>query len=203
MSEQLYFLLIAAMALVVSVLVLWRDKRRSFEKNTNAVEAETSHLIDWDSLTSELSARIFASEDSDFVASESSRQFARTFRESRAALALDWLRGVRRQVKVLRRAHLVAARGNHDLRPADELRLGFEFLLFQLTSGLLFLIIWVYGPMHAAKLVGYSLELSEQLRRMTASILPDGSRVAVELMHTEPQVKNGTTTPQGRYARRT
>jgi hypothetical protein len=203
MSAQLYFLLIAATGLAVTVAALWRDKRRNFNENTNVAETESAQAIDWDPLTSELSTRIFAAEDSDFVASESSRQFARAFRESRTALALDWLRGIRRQVHLLRRAHLMAARGNPDLRPADELRLGLEFLLFQVTSGILFLIIWVSGPLHAAKLVGYSLELTEQLRKMTDDILPNVSRVAVELMHTEPQGKNRTASSQDRYARRT
>jgi hypothetical protein len=172
MSAQLYFAVIAAIALVVFVLVLWRDAQRSFDENRDVKNTECSPPSDWDHLSSELSARIFDSEDSDFVASESSRQFARTFRESRTALALDWLREVRRQVNCLIRAHLTAARGNPDLKPADELRLGFEVLLFQLTSGVLFLIIWVYGPSHAAKLVRYSLELTEQLRKMTEVLSP-------------------------------
>lgn len=195
MSAHLYFLVIAAIALTVSVLFLWRDTRRSFNENAYATEEETSLPFSWDPISSELSARIFDPEDSDFVTRESSRLIARSFRRQRSALALDWLLAVRKHVNLLMRAHRRAARSNPGLKPAGELRLGFEFLLFQVTSGSLYLVIWLIGPLHAAKLVGYSLELAGQFRKMTEDILPGGTRVAVELLDSEPQAKNRTATP--------
>ncbi len=192
MSAHLYFLAIAVLALAVSVVFLWRDRRRSFNEYAHETEEETSLPSSWDSPTSQLSSRIFNPEDSDFVTCESSRQFARSFRRERAALALHWLLEVRRHITLLMRAHRRAARSNPDLKPAGELRLGFEFLLFQVTSGGLYLVIWLIGPLHAATLVGYSLELAGQLRKMTEDILPGGTRVAVELLDSEPQTKNRT-----------
>lgn len=189
MSLQLYFLVIAVTALAVSVLFLWREARRSFNENGHATQEGSSLPFVWDPLTSELSARIFDSEDSDFVASESSPQTARAFQEGRTALALDWLREVRRQVNLLMRAHLRAARVNAGLKPSSELRLGFEFLLFQVTSGIFYLVVWLIGPLHAARFVGHSLELARQVREMTEDILP-GTPVAVELLDSEPKVKS-------------
>jgi hypothetical protein len=189
-SGQFYLLVIGAIAVAVCVLILWRDRQRSFNENASAREEETSLPVGWDPLTSELSAKMFDREDSDFVASESSRQMARSFRRQRAALALDWLVEVRKYVRLLMRAHRRAARSNPDLKPADELRLGSGFLLFEVTTGILYLVIWAIGPTHAAALVGYSLQLAGQLGKMAEAILPAGSQVAVELLDIEPQVRN-------------
>ena len=190
MSAQLYFLVIGAIAVAVPVLVLWRERQRGLNENLLEGEEETSPPFGGDPVTSELSARIFDPEDSEFVAGETSRQTARSFRRQRAALALDWLGEVRKEVSLLMRAHRRSARSNPDLTPAGELKLGFEFLLFQVTTGTLYLVIWLIGPLHAARLVGYSLELAGQLRKLSEDILPAGTRVAVELLDIEPQAKN-------------
>jgi hypothetical protein len=90
------------------------------------------------------------------------------------------------------RAHLRASRGSDDLKPADEIKLWFDFLLFQLTSGILFLVIWVCGPPRAAKLVGYSSELVRKLRHVTEDVLPAGRQVVAELMGHRQDPKNGS-----------
>jgi hypothetical protein len=195
MSVHLYFLGIAVIALAVSVMFLWRSTRRSFNEYADTTKKETSLPFSCDHLTSELSARIFNPDDSDFVTRESPRQIARSFRRERAALALLWLLEVRRHVNLLMRAHRRAARSNPDLKPAGELRLGFEFLLFQVTSGILYLVIWLIGPLHAATLVGHSLELAGELRKMTEDILTGSTRVTADLLDSEPQTKNRTATP--------
>jgi len=106
-------------------------------------------------------------------------------------LAICWLRAVGSQVNQFMRAHLRAARGNDHLKPAEEIKLWFEFVLFQLTSGIPYLLIWVCGPPRAAKLVGYSLELAGQLRKVNEDVLPAGHQVAVELMTSNHEPKNG------------
>lgn len=193
MSAQLfYFLAIVAIALIVSVVFLWRWTRRGFNECAHAAGNETPHPFDWDAITSDLIARIFNPEDSDFVTRESSRQIARSFRRERSALALQWLLGVRRHVSLLMGTHRRAARSNPSLKPSGELRLGFEFLLFQVTSGILYFVIWLIGPLHAATLVGYSLKWAGQLQKMTEDIMPGATRVAADLLGSEPQTKNRT-----------
>jgi hypothetical protein len=189
MSTLASFVVAAVTILSVCLLLSRRGGRRDFDREGFGTGQETSLPGGSDSLTSELSARIFDPEDLNFVASEASRQLTRQFRRERTTLALDWLRAVRSQVNQLIRAHLKASRGNPDFKPADEIRLGFEFLLFQLTSGILYLAIWAFGPPRAAKLVGYSLELAGQLRKVTKDVLPAGHQVAVEIMDSkqEPQ----------------
>lgn len=192
MSGNLYFLAIVAVALAVSVVFLWRGARRSFNDYAHATEKDTALPFDWDAITSDLRTRMFSPEDSDFVTRESSRQIARSFRRERSALALQWLLEVRRHVSLLMRTHRRAARSNLSLKPSGELRLGFEFLLFQVTSGILYLVIWLFGPLHAATLVGYSLKWAGQLRTMTEDIMPGGTRVVADLLGSEPQTKSRT-----------
>jgi hypothetical protein len=194
MSAQLYFLLIGGIALAAFVLLVWSERQRSFNENLVTLDEDSSLPMGGDALTSELSARIFDPEDSDFVDGETSRQLARSFRRQRATLALDWLEEVRKEVSLLMRAHRGAARDNPDLKPADEVQLGFQFLLFQVTTGILYRVIWLIGPLHAARLVGYSLELAGQVRKMSEDILPASAQVAVELLDIEGQEKNRTAT---------
>lgn len=188
MSVLAYFLLAILTILNICLFLSRRGGRRDFDREADGTG--TSVPFGWDPLNSELSARIFDPEDAAFVASETSRRNARKFRQERTVLALDWLRAVRGQVNQLIRAHVRAARGDAGLKPTDEIRLGFEFVLFQLTSGILYLVIWACGPPRAAKFVGYSLELAGQLRKVTEDVLPAGRQVAVELLEGKQQRKN-------------
>jgi hypothetical protein len=186
-----FSLLATIIILTVCLFLSKRGRRRDSDGEVYGIEHETAGSFEWDPLTSELSGRIFDRKDADFVASESSRQITRQFRRERTALALDWLRAVRDQVNQLARAHFRASRENHDLKPADEIRLWVEFLLFQLTSGILYLVIWVCGPSRAAALFGYSLELVAQLQKVTEDILPAGRQVTAELMNNDREAKSG------------
>jgi hypothetical protein len=182
MSVLAYLLLAALTILNIRLFLSGRSGRLDFDREVDGTGRGTSGPFGGDPLNSQLSARIFDPEDADFVATETSRRNARQFRQERTALALDWLRAVRGQVNQSIRAHVKDARGNAGLKPSDEIRLGFEFLLFQLTSGILYVVVWACGPPRAAKLVGYSVELAGQLRRVTEDVLPAGRQVAVELL---------------------
>jgi len=190
MSVLAYLLLAALTILNICLFLSRRSGRRDFDQGVDGTGHGTSVPFGEDPLDSQLGARIFDPEDADFVATETSGRDARQFRQERTALALDWLRAVRGQVNQLIRAHVRAARGNDGLKPTDEIRLGFEFLLFQLTSGILYLVIWACGPPRAAKLVGYSLELAGQLRKVTEDVLPAGRHVAVEFLEGKQQRRN-------------
>ena len=182
MSPLAYFLLAALTILNVCLFLSRRGGRRDFDQEAYGTWRETSSAFKWDCLISELTGRIFDPGDSDFVSSETSRQLARRFQRERTALALDWLRAVRDEVNQSIRTHRKVARGNSDLKPADEINVWLEFLLFQITCTILYLVIWAYGPARAAKLVRYSLDLAGQLQKVTEPVVPDGRQVAVELV---------------------
>ncbi len=184
------FLLAMVTILSARVFFLRRSRRRDFDEEAYGIEHKNTPSFEWDPLTSELSGRIFDPEDSDFVAGETSWQITRQFRRERSLLALEWLRAVRGHVNQLMRTHFRASRRNDDLRPAEEIKLWLEFLLFQMTSGTLYLVIWVCGPTCAADLLGYSLGLASQLRKVTEDVLPAGRQVAAELINNK-QEPNG------------
>lgn len=190
MSLHPYFFPIAAVVLALALAFLWRRARGSFTFYAEASDGETSVRPAWDPLTSQLSARIFSQADSDFVSRASTRRISQSFRAERTALALQWLLEVRRHVYFLMRAHRRAARRDPDLDPVSELRLGIDFLLFQVTSRILYLVIWLIGPLHAAALVGYSLKLAAALRNMTEDLVTSGTRVAADLLDNESETKN-------------
>jgi hypothetical protein len=179
-TAHLYFLLGAVMLLLI-VFPLVRAGLR-YEQNRDGCEGDPQEFKR-DSLATELSARIFSAEDSEFVSSETCASAARAFQQERTTLALEWLRGVRTQVNRLFRSHLQAARQNPDLKPAGELRLGMHFLTFQLTTGILYIVIRMRGPLPAARLVLFSLLLSEKMLKMAKDVLPSaGTAVSVELL---------------------
>jgi len=195
MSVLLFLMVLAGAGLLVSVFLIRRGVRQDFDEATYGTEEEEALASPWDPLVSELSAGLFNSKDSEFVRLQCSPKLARRFRAERTALALDWLVQIRRQVNLLTREHVRAARSDSDLKPADELRLGFEFLLFQVSSGVLYLIIWMFGPPRASRLVGYPIDLAQRLRKMTDDLVPGGAQVAAELLDIEPPVNRGTSAP--------
>jgi xanthosine utilization system XapX-like protein len=61
-----------------------------------------------------------------------------------------------------------------------------HFLTFQLTTGILYIVIRVRGPRPAARLVLLSLLLSEKMLKMAKDVLPStGTAVSVELLGLE------------------
>jgi hypothetical protein len=126
----------------------------------------------------DLGPMIFASADSDFVVQETSPSFARRFREERTGLALQWLGRIRRHANGLMRVHAKSARANPDLRVKDEIALGFDFLVFQLTIGILYYVVWLRGPFHAARLVGYSMAIGRRFDGLAQEVLSSTSPLA-------------------------
>jgi hypothetical protein len=182
-SIQVYFLATAVMLLFVSLLVTRSGLRRQGDGEGYEVHGDGETSFKGDSLVAELSARIFCPEDSEFVASQSCANVARTFQLERRLLAMEWLRGVRQQVNRVFRFHLKAARQNPDIAPLGELRLGIDFLAFQLAAALLYAVIRVRGPLGAARLVHVSLGLSEKFLGLAKDIVPLGSTtVGIELL---------------------
>lgn len=190
MSAVPYLMLGALAALCVRLLVSRRAGRQDFTSEAYGIGREASALCERDPLTAELSASIFDPEDSDFVASEMPRKLAQQFRRERTALALDFLRLARSEVKQSIRAHRLSARMKVDVRPAEEIMLGLEFRLFQTVSCLLYLTICVCGPIRAASLARYSLGLAGQLRKVTEDVLPPGHEVVVELIGRKQELKS-------------
>ena len=184
-SSEAYFLLGGMIALGGAVVLLRRSARRRLD---HLYFCHFGHLGPprWDALSLELGTRIFSSQDCDFVAAETAADFQRRFREERTVLALAWLKQLGGEINHLMRGHLKAARTAPDIRSADELRLGIEYLLFQIANASLRCMVWMYGPTAAGKLVRYSIRLAVELKDLTQDIAPATS-VQVEIVRNEPE----------------
>ena len=171
MIPALYFALSGGALLIA--LVIWRTSAmtRRFSSEEYFSRQDYAPLSGPDYSCLQLGPRIFDPVDSGFVARETSAHFARRFREERTLLALQWLNQIRRHTNFFMRIHAKAARSNTDLRVQDELALGFDFLLFQLTIGILYCAVWLRGPFHAARLVRYSLTAGRHFDRLTRDLV--------------------------------
>jgi len=192
MTVSFYVLLIGVLMLAVSALVLRRLARLRTDMQGRWSEAPLSVLRREDGSFLELGKTIFAAEDFAFVQLETPRQFQRRFQAERTALALAWLDQIRDGVSGLMRAHSRTARENPNLRPADEVKLGFEFLVFRITIGLVYGAVWFRGPFHAAKFVGHCVKLAEELKRMSVEALPVAGSMAAEIMNGDSEAKRRT-----------
>jgi hypothetical protein len=178
-----HLFLAGVILLIVLILVSRRSVRHQFEE-TSLFCDETAGREKWDSLSLELGARIFSSQDLDFVARGSSSEFHRRFREERTALALAWLGQIRREIDRSMRMHLKAARLSPNLRTSDELALALEYFRFQLSNRILYYMVWVHGPLAAANLVAYSIRLAAELKGLL-EILPAARSVAAEIINNQ------------------
>jgi hypothetical protein len=174
-----YLLLAGTILLIVVMLVSRRSVSRRFDDAM--LRDDTPGPEKWDSLSLELGAQIFSSEDLDFVAQGSSSKLLRSFREERVALALEWLEQVRDEIGRSMGEHVRAARVSRGLRTVDELKLALEFALFQLSNRVLYCAVWLHGPLAAGNLVKYSTRLAAELKGLLQN-LPLAGSVAVEII---------------------
>jgi hypothetical protein len=188
MTGPLYLLMIVGMVLVVCVFFFWRDARRRLDEESQDTDSSAA----WDPLVSELGAKLFDAKDTEFVGRQCPQELARRFRAERTELALDWLSQLRKHANLLMREHARGARSDSNLKPADELKLALEFLLFQVSSGILYLTIWMFGPLRASRLVGYPVALAQELHKMTDVIAPTGAQVAAELLDMDASADSRT-----------
>jgi hypothetical protein len=168
----LYFLLATLLALIIWQLAAMRSDTRSADEVLCRTQEMESADEEQDLLALELGARIFNSEDSRVIVSETWPDFARWFHSQRKTLALDWLREVRGHVRQIIREHRQAARQSPDADPVGELKLAVQFLLFELASGILYALIWMRGPADLSAAVESFLDATARLRKAVDAALP-------------------------------
>jgi hypothetical protein len=171
--------------LVVTILISRRSVRSRFD-DASVFSDETVGQEKWDSLSMELGAQIFSSEDLDFVGRNCTSEFLRRFQKQRTALALEWLEQVRCEIDRSMGEHVRAARMSPTLRTADELKLAVEFLLFHLLNRALSCAVWLHGPLAAGNLVRYSTRLAGELKAILENFPVAGS-ATVEVISDDPK----------------
>jgi len=174
MSGALPFLAIGLLLLML-VSAVWilrssaenRSLSESWEHDDKSIAG--FHL---DALPQKLTDRIFGSQDWDFVSAQGTAGLRRLFLRQRTALALAWIRAVRANANKLIHTHVTATRTSSRLEPLVELRVGADYLLFVVLCQLIMLAIWLRGPIHLGRLIGYTDTLSERLHELIVRVLP-------------------------------
>jgi hypothetical protein len=176
-----YFALAAAVVFIVPQLFAPRSEIRRSDATFSWIQPDGVCDEPEDLLAIELGARIFNAEDSRLINAETPPNFVRWFQSERKALALGWLREVRGRVREIVRDHRVAASKNRHVRPLGEMRIAFQFLIFEVMSGILYLLICVRGPSHASNVVRSVLDWAAQLRTLAHEVIGE-TRPAVEIV---------------------
>jgi hypothetical protein len=101
-------------------------------------------------------ASIFSPGDSKFVSSIKSPQLQKLFRHERKVVALLWVRQTSAAIQRIMREHAQVARASSDLQPATELKLALLFAGLMLICGVIFVVVWVAGPLRIGRLALYA-----------------------------------------------
>lgn len=118
--------------------------------------------------------RIFAAEDFRFVFTNAPPQVQRLFVEERKALALLWLAETRGKVREAFVLYRRVARRCAGLQFSVEGRIALKYVLIEALALILAALVWLWGPLGARRIVGYSAALAEELAVLAA-------RASVEL----------------------
>ena len=114
--------------------------------------------------------RCLSLEDIRFVTNIRSPELLQLLLSERRRLALRWLKQTRTEAGRLFRSHLRAARHAHNLRPATEFRLLFDFMSLVLIYQLLAILVRFYGPIRTAGFIRLAHSLSHVLANLGGQI---------------------------------
>ncbi len=105
--------------------------------------------------------RIFADEDKEFVSHTGTPDVQRFFLKERKGLAIQWVRMTQKQVAHLMHLHLKLASCTYEPNPRSEVRLTVNYLCFILASNGLLILLWLFGPFEAVRIVAYTVRVAE------------------------------------------
>ena len=151
---QLVLFLVLAALLLLALFFFARPPAQSEAGAKALIEASRAlSSLQMELLPPEMVARIFASEDLDYINSSASEEICRMFLAEREQIALSWVGYLRRNILSLRQFHLGSARlyAGLNFRSEVSLALDFAFLLF--ACRLLEIVLWMRGPYGAPRIV--------------------------------------------------
>jgi hypothetical protein len=110
----------------------------------------------------EFVARIFSSEDWEFVAGANSPWLKTLFRRERKLVALAWVQQTSASIRHIMREHTEAARASRDLHFATETKLVLLYAELMFLCGTLSLALQTAGPQRVRGLAIYADTLSQR-----------------------------------------
>jgi hypothetical protein len=111
----------------------------------------------------EVTHSIFSQEDFEFVLRLGSPRLLRIFREERKGVALHWVRRASHEIRMIMQEHARSARLSHNLKPAAEAKLFFQYIVLRLTCKLLMIFIRFMSPPALHGIAAYLSKLYDQI----------------------------------------
>ena len=161
MTEFFFFIVIGLGFLVLLLWGVWRNGRLSVDTRDLRATQAIWMTVRLELPPRALADRIFSPEDRDFITASASPDIQRKFLQERKALALSWLQQTRDMVGQIMEFHRKAVRGDVDLSPSLEVRIGLDYVLFLGSYGLLWTLIQLRGPFYARSFVAHAASLAD------------------------------------------
>lgn len=162
MSGLIPIVLLGTLILIFSGRLLVQWSRRSHAQIVT-IEDYSQARAALDSVFAETVAikRIFANEDMDFISQVGTGDVQRFFLKERKGLAIQWVRMTQKQVAHLMDLHLKLASYTYEPSPRVEVKLTVSYLCFVLASNGLMILLWLFGPFEAVRIVSYTVRVAE------------------------------------------
>ena len=162
MSGLIPIVLLGTLILIFSGRLLMQWSRRSHTPVVT-IEHYSQARATLDSVFAETAAikRIFASEDMEFISQAGTCDVQRFFLKERKTLAIQWVRMTQKQVADLMDLHLKLASYTYDPSPRSEIKLTVNYLCFILASNGLLILLRLFGPFEAVRIVAYTVRAEE------------------------------------------
>jgi hypothetical protein len=171
MIQLILFLLIGALLFLSLIFLVWRSPRAE-DSSAALVEARQALVaLQTGLLPMELTGRIFAREDLEYVRSQAPEAVCTMFLSERKGVALAWAAQVRKQLLNLMRFHLGSARFYARLSFRTELALAVQFGGLLLACRALQLVLYVGGPYAAPRIVGATVATAVHVCRISEQSL--------------------------------
>ena len=162
MSGLIPIVLLGTLILIFSGRLLVQWSRQSHAQVVS-IEDYSQARAALDSVFAETAAikRIFATDDMEFVSQEGVGDVQRFFLKERKRLAIQWVRMTQKQVAHLMDLHLKLASYTYEPSPRAEVKLTVTYLCFILASNGVLILLWLFGPFEAVRVVAYTVRAAE------------------------------------------
>jgi hypothetical protein len=155
-------LLLGALILIFGGRLLMQGAKRDHAQ-TVTIQDYAQARAALDSVFVETAAikRIFADEDKEFVSRTGTLDAQQFFLKERKGLAMQWVRMTQKEVAHLMHLHLKLASFTYEPSPRSEVKLTVNYLCFILASNGLLILLWLFGPFEAVRIVAYTVRVAE------------------------------------------
>lgn len=189
MIALLFILLLGALILLFGVRLLLQAWSRRDKLGVTVDDfSQAREALDVLFVEAAAVERIFSIEDAEFVAHTASRDTRNLFFRDRKRLALQWLQRIQKEVAELMDLHLRLAGYTYDTSPRFEFKLASRYLIFLMVSNFVVLLLSLFGPFNARRLITYTIRAAENLCTAFSLRL---DRINPSLLHSRPEYMAG------------